>query len=164
MVQFRFAAILTLIASSALAGACGGGEKTVRNANSISTSNSAKSTPAKTNAEELRMLVIIPFETEDIVWKEDETNKKLVAVLRFSPSDAAKVVADAEKIRPAQPANLPSESWYPAELVAQSSTSGDSTLNGKSYAANNFLQPPFKTGTLTRIDNTDYFILEASAK
>lgn len=164
MVQIRFAPILTLIAFCALAGACGGSEKAVGNANSMSASKSSNTTAAKTNAEELGMLVIIPYETEDIVWKEDEANKKLVAVMRFSATDAAKVVAESEKIRPAQAANLPSESWYPAELVAQSSTSGDSTLNGKSYAANAFLQPPYTIGTLTRIDNTDYFVLEASVQ
>lgn len=163
MVRLRLAPILTLIAFSALVGACGG-EKTVGNANLILPASTKNAAAAKTNVEELGMLVTIPYETEDIVWKEDEANKKLVAVLRFSPTDAAKVVAEAEKIRPAQPANLASESWYPPELVAQSSTSGDSTLNGKSYAANTFLQPPYTSGTLTRIDNTDYFVLEASAK
>ncbi len=164
MIRLRFAIILALIVFAFLVGACGGGEKTAANSNTSSKTNATAASATKTNAEELGILITIPFETEDIVWKEDEANKKLVAVLRFSPTDAAKVVAEAEKIRPAQPANLPSESWYPAELIAQSSTSGDSTLNGKSYAANNFLQPPYTTGTITRIDNTDYFVFEASAK
>lgn len=164
MVRFRLVIILSLIALSLLVGACGVGEKTVANANSLPNANSASKYPTKTNAEELGMLVTIPYETEDIVWIENDAEKKLVAVLRFSPTDAAKVVVEAEKIRPQQHINLPSESWYPAELIAQSSTSGDGTLNGKSYAANGFLLPPYTTGTLTRIDNTDYFILEAVAK
>ncbi len=164
MLHIRLTAILTLIALSAFAGACGGGEKRSGNSNTLPNSNQARAT-AKTNAEELGLLVNIPFETEDIVWKEDDANKKLIAVFRLTPADAAKVVAEAEKVRPPpQPVNLASESWFPAELIAQSAMSGDDSLNGKSYAANSFLQEPYKSGTITRIDNTDYFVLEVSAK
>ena len=119
---------------------------------------------AKTNVEELGVLVNIPYEAVDIVWKEDSVRKRLIAVLRFSSADAAKLVVASESLRPPQAVNLSSESWFPAELIAQSDLSGDGTLNGKSYAANTFLQEPYNAGSITRIENSDYFVLEAHAK
>lgn len=164
MVHFQLAAILTLIAISALVGACAGGGKNAENKNTPANTNAANITAAKTNAEELGMLVNVPYETEDIVWKEDEANKKLIAVFRLSPADAARLVTEAEKIRPAQSVTISPESWYPAELIAQSAMSGDDTLSGRSYAANGFIQEPYKTATITRVDTTDFFVLEVSAK
>lgn len=164
MVHFRFAAILSLITFFAIIAGCSGGSKNAANAVSQSSPIATKANSAKTNVEELSVLINFPYVTEDIVWKEDDANSRLIAVFRLSPSDAAKLVTESEKIRPGQSVNLSSESWFPAELIAQSSMSGDDTLNGKSYAANGFLQPPYKSGTLARIDNTDFFVLEVSAK
>lgn len=165
MVSFRFTCILAFLACVTLITACVGGRRTMSNS-SAAASNQANenANTAETNVEELSVLVNIPYETEDIVWKDDSANKKLVAVLRFSPADSAKLVAEAEKIRPPISINFSTESWFPAELIAQSDMSGDGTLNGKSYAANNFLQEPYIAGSIARIENTDYFVLEASAR
>ena len=166
MVSFRFTSILAFIACITLSTACVGDKKSASNSNSAAAAGRASenANTAKTNVEELGLLVNVPYKAEDIVWKQDVANKKLVAVLRFSPFDAAKLVAEAEKFRPSQPANLASESWFPAELIAQGDISGDDTLNGKSYAANSFLQEPYTAGSIIRIENTDYFVLEVSAK
>ncbi len=161
MVSFRTALILALITCSALVGACVSG--TNPSSNSTSTNQpKGNPNPAKTNVEELGVLVNIPYEAEDIVWKGDVGNRKLVAILRFSPADSDKLIVEAEKIRPPQQINFATEAWFPAELIAQSDLSGDDTLNGKSYAANNFLLEPYVNGSITRIENTDYFVLEAS--
>ena len=161
MVSFRIAAILILITCSSLLGACVNATNTASN---FPATNQPKENlnPAKTNVEELGMLVNIPYEAEDIVWKADPGNKKLIAVLRFSPADSDKLIVEAEKVKPPQQINFATEAWFPAELIAQSDLSGDDTLNGKSYAANIFLLDPYVTGSITRIENTDYFILEAS--
>lgn len=164
MSSFRGVAFLALIACSNLFfTGCVGGKKFQTNSNSEpATPATENANTTKTNVEELGILVNIPYEVEDIVWKDDPTKKKLLAVLRFSPADSGKLIAEAESIRPAQQVNLPTEAWFPAELIAQSDMSGDDTLNGKSYAATNFLLEPYVTGSITRIENTDYFILEAS--
>jgi hypothetical protein len=94
----------------------------------------------------------------------DSPNKKLVAVLKFSPRDSAELVGNIEKIKPPSDAIIDSESRFPAELVAQSQLSGDGTLKGKAYAADDFLQAPYKNGKITRIENTDYFVLELTTK
>src|ERR1043166_3410453 len=121
---------------------------------------------AKTNAEELQLLVNIPFEIEDedIVWKEYATQKKLVAVLRFSKEDANKMVAEASTHQAPQNVTISSEPWFPSELIAQGELSGDDTLKGLSYAADSFFQEPYSSGRVVRIEGTDYFVLELSAK
>jgi hypothetical protein len=146
-----------------LAGCGGAGANTNANANSAAAANeNANST--KTNVEELGMLANIPFEAEDIAWKEDAARKHLIAVLRFSPEDAQKVIADAATRGTPQHVTLSSESWFPAELVAQSDMTGDDTLKGTAYAADAFYQEPYTAGRIVRIDGTDYFILELSKK
>jgi hypothetical protein len=92
------------------------------------------------------------------------TDKKLTAVLRFLNEDADKIVAQAASVKAAAPSTINTEKWFPPELIAQSRTSGDDTLKGLSYPANDFYNAPYSDGTFTRIDGTDYFVLELFAK
>ena len=131
----------------------------------------------KDNAEILHTIIKLPYEPEETVWREvaannrnaatensSTNNKKLTAVLRFSPEDAAKATSQAETYKPPVPAQIQTEDWFPAELIAQSELSGDETLKGVSYAANDFIQSPYTDGQIIRIENSNYFILELSAK
>lgn len=141
-------------------------------ANSQITSENANF--VKDNVEELELTIKLPIHPEEALWREDKTEvqsnsaarigKKLTAVLKFTAEDAAKIVAQSETYRPATPAQIETESWFPAELIAQSELSGNETLKGNSYAANDFLQPPFSNGKLTRLDDSNYFILELLAE
>ena len=152
---FLFPVILT---------SCGGPSNSNSQNTATANSNAANSNVAKTNVEELGMLINVPYESEEAFWKEDAAHKKLIAVLRFGQPEANRLIADAEKIRPAQQTSIPSQSWFPPELIAQGDVSGDDTLNGKAYAANAFFQDPYNDGRITRIEDTDYFVLELSAK
>jgi len=128
----------------------------------------------KDNVEELELTIKLPAHPEEALWREDKMNvqgdapaqdgKKLTAVLKFTAEDAARIVAQTETYRPATPAQVETESWFPAELIAQSELSGDETLKGNAYAANDFMQPPFADGKLTRLENSNYFILELFAR
>ncbi|HVE59105.1 MAG TPA: hypothetical protein VNB22_19940 [Pyrinomonadaceae bacterium] len=143
---------------------------------SANSANSNGAASIKDDADELEMMIKLPFHPEEAIWREEvlgktgdnrvpaPTDKKLTAVLRFLKEDADKITAQAEKYKPAATEIINSESWFPTELVAQSQTSGDETLKGKSYAANDFYNPPYTDGKLTRIDGTDYFVLELFAK
>ena len=142
----------------------------------LTAANSNNSNSVKDDVDELEMMVNLPIHPEEAVWREETlgkannsrvpgpTDKKLVAVLRFLKDDAGKMVAQAEKHRAAAPESVNTERWFPAELIAQSQTSGDETLKGMSYAANDFYNPPYTDGKITRIDGTDYFVLELFAK
>jgi ABC-type Fe3+-hydroxamate transport system substrate-binding protein len=140
--------------------ACGGQGTNSSPVNRSSRSNDSNS--PKTNAEELGMLVKIPYETEDIVWKNYSETKRILAVLRFSPADANKIVTEAGGTPEGR--SLSAETWFPAELTAQSEMSGDSALKGISYPATAFYQEPYSTGKITRIEGTDYFVLELTSK
>ena len=153
---FLFLVILT---------ACGGNEANSNSKGSTGSDGNGENAPvAKTNVEELGMLVNVPYESEDVVWMDFPKQKKIVAVLRFSQAEASRLTVDAEKIRPAQPTTITSEKWFPPELIAQGNLTGDDTLKGRSYAANAFFQDQYNDGRITRIEDTDYFILELSAK
>ena len=168
MTLVKTAAILALISFSVLSPACGG------NANRAADSNISPSTSgqinvnanaAKSNVEELGVLINVPpYETEDVAWKEYPSQKRIVAVLLFSPEDSAKIVAEAEKFGQPSAATISSEPWFPAELIAQGEMSGEDNLNGRAYPANQFFQEPYTNGRLMRIDNTDYFVLDITAK
>ncbi len=110
------------------------------------------------------MLIQVPYEADDIVWKQDASTQNIVAVFRFAPEDADKLAADAEIFGPGLPVSLPVEHWFPDELIAQAETSGDGTVKGISYAANAFFQAPYSSGKVTRIEGVDYFIVEISPK
>ncbi len=124
----------------------------------------SSSNSARTNVEELGLLVSVPYETEDIVWKEDAAKKRIIAVMRFSTADSNKIVAEAERSGQGQTVEIAAETWFPDELTAQSETSGDSALKGIAYPANAFFLEPYSNGRITRIEGGDYFVLELSAK
>lgn len=141
------------------------------NANASTTANTVPAADApKDNSDEFALLVRLPVEPEDVVWKETAADpntspdatltKRLIAVMRFTPENAAKLAEELGRAHPPIPESLDAESWYPAELTAQSNVSGDGKLTGQSYAADEFLQPPYTQGKVTRVANTDYFILE----
>ena len=164
----RAVVILALISSAAAFFGCVSANDNANITAAAGSSNSPleNANLAKTNAEELGLLVNLPYEPtdEDVVWKLDAAGKKLTAVLRFSSEDAKKVVAGAAGREAPQNTTISSETWFPPELIAQSEMSGDDSLKGLSYTANSFFQAPYASGRIVRVEGTDYFVLELSAK
>jgi hypothetical protein len=169
--------IIIALLITALFTACTAGDtRTNSNQTDQAAANSNNSNSVKDDVDELEMTIKLPFHPEEAVWREElpgkaangrvpgPTDKKLVAVLRFLKDDAGKITAQAEKYKAAAPETINTESWFPAELIAQSQTSGDETVKGLSYPANDFYNPPFTDGKITRIEGTDYFVLELFAK
>lgn len=166
MINFKYGVILALFLSAATLTACVSGTRNENLPPSTSVANTAtaNANSAKTNVEELGLLVNVPYLTEDIVWKEDAAKKKIIAVMRFSTADANKIVAEAEKNGAAQTVEIAVENWFPDELTAQGEMSGDNALKGLAYSANAFFLEPYTAGRITRIEGGDYFVLELSAK
>ncbi len=161
----KAAQILSLFLISQLLLACSNSSNTTTNSNPAAESqNTDTANSARTNVEELGVLVKMPFETEEAVWKEIPGQKKVVAVLRLSPADADRLETQAKAHRPPNRVAVSSETWFPPELIAQVDVSGDSTLKGTAYGANDFYQPPYTEGQVTRIEGTEYFVLEMTAK
>lgn len=130
----------------------------------------------KDDVEELGKIIKLPLAPLEAIWNDGNLSsdanadravapaKKLLIVLKFSTEDAAQIETQAAKYQRADAAVIDVEDWFPAELVAQSQLAGDETLKGVTYAANDFFQEPYTDGKLTRIANTDYFVLELNAK
>lgn len=128
---------------------------------------------ARDNIEELETIIRIPFHPEEALWREESLNtqtndnrlpssggKRLIAVLKFTAEEADKIAAQAAKIRPPQNAEIEAESWFPPELIAKSQESGNETLKGISYSADDFFQAPYLEGKIIRIEGADFFVLE----
>lgn len=147
-----------------LTAGCGGLDANSNSTNANSANSSQANNAAKTNVEELALLINVPYESEEVFWKDDAQHKRIVAVLRFPANEAQRLIADAQKIRPPQKVTINTESWFPPELVAQSDVSGDDTLNGQAYAANAFFQDAYSDGRVIKVDDSDYFVLEMNAK
>ena len=130
------------------------------------TANAADQTAdePRTNVEELGLLVTVPYETEDVVWKESPSGKKVTAVLLFSKATAERVVAEAQAFGAGQAVTLSPETWFPDELIAQGEMSGDAAVLGTAYPANAFFHEKYNSGRITRIEGGDHFVLEVSAQ
>lgn len=157
---------LALFVFIAVLCACG---KRGGNANAAPAANTAAvpgegADTARTNVEELAVLVNVPYEPDDVVWKEDAAHKRLTAVLHYSKADADRITADASERQAPQSVTIASEVWFPTEIVAQSEMSGDDALHGNSFDAKDFLMEPYNAGRVVRISDTDYFVLQLTAK
>ncbi len=159
--------ILGLALSIFLLNACAG-YKTANTNSSAQGVDSNIEIVAKDDVEELGKIIKLPFVPEEATYREINLNdsnsapnkKKLVVVLKFSIENANQIVAQAEKYNSPAPADIDAENWFPPELVAKSQETGDDFLKGAAYAANDFLQSPYVNGKLTRINDTNYFVLE----
>jgi len=129
------------------------------NANAGDTENGAR-----TKVEDLSLLINMPYEAQDVSWKQSKDQKKITAVVRFDPEDTNKLIADAEKFGPPQNGTVDAQSWFPDELTAQSDLRGDEPLTGKEYPANPFFQEPYNSGRLVRVDGTDFFVIELTSQ
>ncbi|MGI8467369.1 MAG: hypothetical protein ACR2N3_02845 [Pyrinomonadaceae bacterium] len=145
--------------------ACSDSAETNGNVNSnVSNQTAGGAALTKDDIDELSAIIRLPETPEEVVWREEETanpkGKKLTAILKFNPESAAKIVESAAKIKPAAPTEIGTENWFPNELTAQSQLSGNESLKGISYAANDFYNPPYTNGKLTKVNETNYFVLE----
>ena len=164
----RVKIILSLIFIGQLLSACS--TAPVANTNLAQPNTNQNRPSASDKSEELELLIKIPAEPEETVFREDAANavdgiqpqyaKKLTAVLKYSAAESVKLSESLEKSSPPLSASINVEPWFPAELIAQSDLSGDDTVKGYSYPALPFFQPPYNEGTITRIEGTNYFILE----
>ncbi len=161
-------AILSLFLSFQILVGCSRSINTANNSNESLPVPSQSVDPDKAsndNADELAMLINLPFDPVEIAYREtnDKNTRNLTAVLRFSSAESDSITKKAEAIKPAQETQVKIQDWFPAELVDRGDVQLETTLPGKTYPANEFFKEPFNSGTLTRIGETDYFVLTMSA-
>jgi hypothetical protein len=127
---------------------------------------------AEDNEDKLDSLINLPFEPEENVYREeqlpvvegnsrvpDPNDRRLTVVLRFSDENAEKLIAKVTTEKPPFKTEIEAPSWFPAELIAKSSTSGNERLNGTGYSSRDFVKSPWLNGSLIRVDETNYFVL-----
>ena len=108
------------------------------------------------------MLINFTLEPEDIIWQQVESPKKIVAVFRLDDEGSKKLIEQLAARSAGAAKSVTVEDWFPAELIASGETTGSSTVDGTAYPADDFYQAPFSQGTITRVSDTDFFVLEIS--
>jgi hypothetical protein len=133
-------------------------------ANSV---NVSENKPANTNSntandsvEELRSLIQLPFEPEDLSWRQwnDQGKQKLVAVILLTPEAYRSM--NAKHGIGGTPVQVNVEQWFPSELTTMAEMNEDMTVKGNAFAANDFFQPPFVSGNVIFIPDTNYIVLD----
>ena len=165
MRSFRPAIITLAISAVLFAAGCAGDASNSNTGNAAAPNTAANTSKANTNAEELGLLINFGWETEDLAWKKDDARKTLVAAFRLSPDDAKKLSEQLAAKGQGAPKEVAVEEWFPSELIAQGETSGgSSTVPATAFPAADLFQPPYTEGTISRVNETDYFIVELHAR
>lgn len=174
-IDSRNAAIFFILIVNLVFGiACSGLDKENSNSNSAQIQDDTKpgqTNPPKDDVSELLTIIRLPEVPDEASWREEPLGKndnrvpgpndrKLTAVLKYNAETAAKLIAQIEKNKKPEPAEIGTENWFPEELIAQSQISGNEMLKGTVYGANDFFNMPYGNGKITRIENTNYFVLE----
>ena len=158
-------AFIPIILISILLTGCGDSAADgANNANAAVSTVASNTNKANTNAEELGMLINFAWETEDLAWKKDESKKTLTAAFRLSPEDAKKLSDQLASKGQGAPKEVAVEDWFPAELIAQGETTGGSAVPATAYPAADLYQQPYTQGTISRVEGTDYFVIEVHAQ
>lgn len=163
--------VYTLLMTGLFSVSCTNSNPNANPNNSAQANTNTANIPAKDDVSELLTIIRLPEVPEEVVWREEPLGKtddrvpgpndrKLIAVLKYDAETATKLVAQIEKNKNSEPAEIGAESWFPEELIAQTQISGNEMLKGTTYGANDFFNMPYGNGKISRVENTNYFILE----
>ena len=157
-----------LLISAILLGGCD--NKPAVNGNSTTNVNSNSNTGVNVtndNVEELRSLIQIPFEPEEVVFRvlnAADKKQRLVAVFVLTPEIHRSLESRLASAGAGHAQLVTVEQWFPAELTAMAEMSGETTISGTAFPATEFFQPPYTDGNIVFIPQTDYAVLELQAK
>ena len=128
------------------------------NSNTANSANASNSNKANDSLEDLRSLIQVPLEPDEVTWKQIDGNKHLVAVLLYLPTDHKTLTA--KFTGTGTPVQVNVEQWFPAELTTMAETSDEMKIDGKAFPATEFYHPPFTAGNAILIPETNYVILD----
>lgn len=118
------------------------------------------------NPEELGLLMRVPFESdeiEDIAWKSNPDSRSLVAVIRLTEDGAKRADAEVFQGRSNGRGSIDVKSWFPKELLTKSEMNGDADLDGTLLPIDALILPPYNSGRVVKIDDSEYYVIEMSA-
>lgn len=125
-----------------------------------------------TDIDELAKNINLPVRPSEVVWKKKTMDNEqgavpgpndyyLNAVLKYSD-------ADIEKLKEATGQNkdevskgiIELEEWFPEDIKKLAKDiDGEKLLPGEKYDAEKFMRSPYRNGTLSRIEGSNYFVL-----
>lgn len=154
-----------LLASAFIFGCSSGAGNTASNPSTNGGDAANSTNTAKDSVDDLSMMIRLPFEPEEATWREPQPGEnKLTAVLLYSNEDTAKFSSHLAAQGQPKAGEIAVEDWFPSELRSQSDIGGESTLKGQTYPAGDIVQPPYTAGTVTRVDDSNYFVVQLTTK
>jgi hypothetical protein len=159
LTAFLICSFIALSCSSA------GSDNSVSNS-SVNNADVANSASApRDSVDDLSMMINLPIEPEEATWKDPQPGEnKLTAVLLFSNEDAAKFSSHLAAQGQPKPDTISIEDWFPPEVRSQGDLGGEMTLKGDAYPAGDLLQPPYTEGKVSRVANSNFFVVQLTAK
>jgi len=163
----RIIAILLFVSAISSFGC---GTKPAVNGNSATNVNSNSNSAANAtndNVEDLRSLIQIPFEPEEVVFRVLNTadkKQRLLAVFVLTPEIHRSLEGRLTSAGAGHQQLVTVEQWFPAELTSMAEMSGETTISGTAFPATEFFQPPYTDGNIVFIPQTDYAVLDLQAK
>ena len=163
----RPSAICVFLFGSLLLAACSSGPSGGSNQNAGNANNTASNRPVSQTGnddiEDLRSQIQIPFEPEEVTWRvvpAGNNGKRLIAIIRLAPESFKAFSSRLTASGAGRPVQVAVETWFPAELLAMSETTGELNVPATSFPAGEFFQPPFNSGSVSVIPDTEYVIVE----
>ncbi|MFL6467609.1 MAG: hypothetical protein ACJ72Z_06600 [Pyrinomonadaceae bacterium] len=163
--------IIAILFCTASIGLLGCSQQTADNgAAANSNSNASKASNANTaddNVEELRSLIQIPFEPDEVVYRvtnEADKKQRLVAVFVLTPANHRELEGRLSSGSAGKQQLVTVEQWFPPELKAMAEMTGETAISGTAFPATDFFQEPFTEGSIVFIPQTDYAVLELRSK
>lgn len=156
-------------AGQAVTGKNAGGEtNATRNMNQ----STAKNVEVRTDIEGLEKLIKLPVRPSEVKWTAEvmdnskgsvpgPSDYRLVAVLKYDGETAEKLAGEAGTDPTAKfVGNADVKPWFPDEVKSVAKTTdGRTSLEGTRYSAAKFANPPYNNGSLVRVGETNYFVL-----
>lgn len=134
--------------------------------------STAKNIEVKTDIETLEKKINLPVRPLEAKWAEEifdnskglvpgPSDYRLTVLLKYDRKSANELTEKlSQKITDQSLGNTEVKSWFPDEVKTQAQTNdGKTYLEGAKYSPEDFFRSPYLNGNLTRIGNSDYFVL-----
>ena len=166
--RFRSLPFLTLLVAISIT-ACGPTRSSNDNlekaaiANASNGNSADDSTSPNENVEDLRAVINVPFEPSEVSWRivpDKEDGDRLIAVLRLPTDEADPIVSNIRGDKKTISSTVGVEEWFPPELIAMGEIAGGSTISAEAIPATQFVRPPFSSGNVYVIPESEYLVVE----
>jgi hypothetical protein len=181
--QSKFSFMPVLIIIALLMTACGSmSSQAVINADNQPNASrnmnesTAKNVEVKTDLEGLEKQINLPVRPSEVKWTAEffdnskgiipgPSDYRLTALLKYDDTDIAELIKKlSTEISDTSLGNTDVKLWFPENVKKEAKTiDGRTYLEGAKYSPTAFFRAPYQNGNVTRVGDTNYFVLNLSS-